>query len=71
MRKLDTSGFNCPIPIIKAKKELNTMEVESLELISTDPGAVSDIESLCNSLNHELVKSEEKDNKFYFEIVKQ
>ena len=48
------------------------MEVgESLELISTDPGAVSDIESLCNSLNHELVKSEEKDNKFYFEIVKQ
>ena len=47
MRKLDTSGFNCPIPIIKAKKELNTMEVgESLELISTDPGAVSDIESL-------------------------
>ena len=72
MRKLDTRGFNCPIPIIKAKKELNTMEVgESLELISTDPGAVSDIESLCNSLNHELVKSEEKDNKFYFEIVKQ
>ena len=72
MVKLDTSGFNCPIPIIKAKKELNTMEVgESLELISTDPGAVSDIESLCNSLNHELVKSEEKDNKFYFEIVKQ
>ena len=46
MRKLDTSGFNCPIPIIKAKKELNTMEVgESLELISTDPD-VSDIESL-------------------------
>ena len=72
MRKLDTSGFNCPIPIIKAKKELNTMEIgESLELISTDPGAVSDIESLCNSLNHELVKSEEKDNKFCFEIVKQ
>tara|TARA_B100001059_G_C17695993_1_gene507494 strand:- start:5 stop:223 length:219 start_codon:yes stop_codon:yes gene_type:complete len=72
MRKLDTSGFNCPIPIIKAKKELNGMEIgESLELISTDPGAVSDIESLCNSLNHKLLKSEEKDGKFHFEIVKQ
>ena len=22
MRKLDTSGFNCPIPIIKAKKRI-------------------------------------------------
>ena len=70
-RELDTSGFNCPIPIIKAKKELNGMEIgETLKLISTDPGAVSDIKSLCNSLKHELVKSEEKDNKFYFEIVK-
>ena len=71
-RELDTSGFNCPIPIIKAKKELNGMEIgETLKLISTDPGAVADIKSLCNSLNHELIKSEEKDGKFHFEIVKQ
>ena len=48
------------------------MEIgETLKLISTDPGAVADIKSLCNSLNHELVKSEEKDGKFHFEIVKQ
>ena len=71
MKELDTSGFNWPIPIIKAKKELNGMETgETLKLISTDPGAVSDIQSLCDSLKHKLVKSEEKDNKFYFEIVK-
>ena len=25
-KELDTSGFNCPIPIIKAKKQLNEME---------------------------------------------
>ena len=51
MKELDTSGFNCPIPIIKAKKELNGMETgETLKLISTDPGAVSDIQSLCDSL---------------------
>ena len=37
MKELDTSGFNCPIPIIKAKKELNGMETgETLKLISTD-----------------------------------
>ena len=71
-RELDTSGFNCPIPIIKAKKELNGMEIgETLKLISTDTCAVMDIESLCNSLNHKFIKSEEKDDKFHFEIVKQ
>ena len=71
MKELDTSGFNCPIPIIKAKKELNGMETgETLKLISTDPGAVSDMQSLCVSLKHDLVSREEKDNKFSFEIVK-
>ena len=25
-KELDTSGLNCPLPIIKAKKEINTME---------------------------------------------
>ena len=25
-KELDTSGLGCPLPIIKAKKEINTME---------------------------------------------
>jgi len=71
MKELDTSGFNCPIPIIKAKKQLNEMDTgETLKLISTDPGAVMDIDSLCKSLKHKLIKSEEKDGKFHFEIEK-
>jgi|TARA_B100000287_G_scaffold328111_1_gene312586 tRNA 2-thiouridine synthesizing protein A len=69
MKELDTSGFNCPIPIIKAKKELRDMEIgESLKVISTDPGAVDDIKSLCDALNQELVSAVEEDNKFIFVI---
>ena len=42
-KELDTSGLNCPLPIIKAKKEINTMESgQVLHVISTDPGAVMD-----------------------------
>jgi tRNA 2-thiouridine synthesizing protein A len=68
-RFLDTTGSNCPIPIIKAKKELREMEIgQTLKLISTDPGAVADIESLCNALKQELVSSIEEDNKFIFII---
>ena len=37
-KELDTSGLNCPLPIIKAKKEINLMETgQILHVISTDP----------------------------------
>ena len=68
---LDTSGTNCPLPIIKTKKELNTMKIgETLKMISTDPGAVSDIESLCNSLKQGLEKTISEGNKYIFIIRK-
>ena len=39
-KELDTSGLNCPLPIIKAKKEINSMEDgQTLHVISTAPGA--------------------------------
>ena len=68
---LDTSGTNCPLPIIKTKKELNGMKIgETLKMISTDPGAVADIQSLCNALKQGLEKTIEEDNKFIFVIRK-
>ena len=68
-RFLDTTGSNCPIPIIKTKKELREMDIgQTLKLISTDPGAVADIKSLCDALKQELVSSIEEDNKFIFII---
>ncbi len=70
-KELDTSGLNCPLPIIKAKKEINSMEDgQILHVISTDPGAVKDFESFANQTGNELVSSEEKDNKFYFLLKK-
>ena len=63
-KELDTSGLNCPLPIIKAKKEINTMETgQTLHVISTDPGAVKDFESFANQTGNELVSSEEKEKK--------
>ena len=60
-KELDTSGLNCPLPIIKAKKEINTMEIgEVLHIISTDPGAVKDFESFANQTGNELLNTEEK-----------
>jgi len=68
---LDTSGQNCPMPIIKTKKELKGMKIgQTIKLISTDPGAVGDIESLCEALKQALEKTIEEDDKFIFIIRK-
>ena len=65
-KELDTSGLNCPLPIIKAKKEINGMDAgQTLKIISTDPGAVKDFESFANQTGNELLSTEEKDNKFF------
>tara|TARA_B100001057_G_scaffold216075_1_gene216390 strand:- start:21776 stop:22006 length:231 start_codon:yes stop_codon:yes gene_type:complete len=70
-KELDTTGLNCPLPIIKAKKEINGMDAgEVLHIISTDPGAVKDFESFAKQTGNELINSEEKDNKFYFLLKK-
>jgi tRNA 2-thiouridine synthesizing protein A len=70
-KTLDTSGENCPMPIIKTKKVLKELEIgQTMKLISTDPGAVGDIQSLCDSLKQGLEKTIEEDNKFIFIIRK-
>ena len=70
-KELDTSGLNCPLPIKKTKKEINTMEIgEVLHIISTDPGAVKDFESFANQTGNELLNTEEKNNNFYFLLKK-
>ena len=70
-KELDTSGLNCPLPIIKAKKEINTIDSgQVLYVISTDPGAVKDFESFANQTGNELLSSEEKDDKFHFLLKK-
>ena len=70
-KELDTSGLNCPLPIIKAKKEINSMEAgQVLHVISTDPGAVMDFESFASQTGNEIISSDSRDNKFFFMIKK-
>jgi tRNA 2-thiouridine synthesizing protein A len=42
-READVRGYNCPIPLLRAKKELASMQPgEVLKIITTDPGAEID-----------------------------
>jgi tRNA 2-thiouridine synthesizing protein A len=42
---LDAKGLKCPMPIIKAKKEVDAMSPgDLLEIHATDPGSVADFQ---------------------------
>ena len=43
MKIVDARGLKCPMPIVKAKKEVDALlPGESLEVRATDPGSVAD-----------------------------
>jgi TusA-related sulfurtransferase len=60
-RTVDARGLKCPMPIVKAKKEIDTIPVgEVLRVVATDPGSVLDFQGwIKTSTSYELLKQEE------------
>jgi TusA-related sulfurtransferase len=60
-RTVDARGLKCPMPIVRAKKEIDAMPVgEILRVVATDPGSVLDFQGwIKTSTKYELVKQEE------------
>ena len=70
-QKLDASGLNCPLPILKAKKQLNSLETgEVLYIVATDSGSVKDFDAFCKQTGHNLLESSEADGKYHYYIEK-
>jgi len=70
-KTLDTSGLNCPLPVLKTKKALEDMQGgQVLEVISTDPGSKADIPAFCQRTGHELLETVEEGGKYIFYIRK-
>jgi tRNA 2-thiouridine synthesizing protein A len=68
---LDTKGMNCPLPVLKAKKALKSLDAgDILEVISTDPGAVKDFDSFCRTTGNELMETAEDEGVYTFTIKK-
>jgi tRNA 2-thiouridine synthesizing protein A len=66
---LDCSGMACPMPILKTKKAVDSLQLgQILKMIATDPGATSDMDAWTKKTGHELVASEQEGGKFIFYI---
>ncbi|EHQ53175.1 MULTISPECIES: sulfurtransferase TusA family protein [Ectothiorhodospira] len=66
-QELDASGLNCPLPILRAKKSLASMDSgQVLRIIATDPGSVKDFEAFAKQTGNELLEHREEGGKFLF-----
>lgn len=56
-QEIDTRGLNCPLPILKAKKALASMESgQLLKVLSTDAGSLRDFQAFAKQTGNELVE---------------
>ncbi len=70
-QELDTSGLNCPLPILRAKKVLAIMEAgQVLHIIATDPGSVRDFPVFARQTGNELLEVREEGDKFHYLMKK-
>ncbi len=69
--QIDTSGMNCPLPILKTKKAIAGLSSgEVLQITSTDPGSVKDLDAFCIQTGHQMLSNQEINGKFIFQIKK-
>jgi TusA-related sulfurtransferase len=68
---LDAKGLNCPMPVIKTKKTMDSMNSgEILKVEATDKGSKSDIAAYASRTGNELLESNEEGGTFIFFLKK-
>ncbi|AMB86071.1 response regulator SirA [Pseudomonas agarici] len=59
--ELDASGLTCPLPLLKAKLELNRLVSGAvLRVIATDAGSQRDFRTFARLAGHTLLREEEE-----------
>ncbi len=66
-KEIDTSGLNCPLPILRAKKALNDLHSgQTLKVIATDPGSWRDFEAFAKQTGNTLLSQEKNETNFVY-----
>ena len=70
-QKLDATGLNCPLPLLKAKQALNAMDTGLvLEVVCTDPGSVRDFQVFSQQSGHQLLRSVQAKGTYSYWLLK-
>lgn len=69
--ELDARGLNCPMPLLKAKLELNRLASGAvLKVVATDPGSQRDFRSFARLSGNALLHEEEEGGVFRYWLRK-
>ena len=67
--ELDTSGTECPIPVLKARKLCQSQKKgDIITIIATDPLAEADFRHYCEQSNYNFISIKKKRNKLYIKF---
>jgi len=69
--EVDATGLACPMPLLKAKRALNVMQVgQRLRVLATDQGSVRDFRVFAEQSGHLLLDSAELDGVYSYLLEK-
>lgn len=73
--ELDARGLNCPMPLVKARKQIGSLDPgKVLKIVSTDRGSIKDFQGWAKiAANIELLAQEteaEDDHELFLHYVK-
>ena len=69
--EVDARGLDCPMPLLKAKRALNSMESgQRLRVLATDRGSQRDFRVFAEQSGHLLLASEEADGIYSYLLQK-
>lgn len=70
-KTLDAKGFACPMPIVKTKKAIDSINSgEVLEVLVTDKGALNDFAAWAKAGGHKILEQKEAAGVLTFYIQK-
>ncbi|MDF2629862.1 MAG: preprotein translocase subunit TatB [Symbiobacteriaceae bacterium] len=68
---LDARNLQCPMPVVKAKKAIDTLQPgQVLEVLATDPGSKADFAAWSRSTGNELILATQEGTVYRYNVRK-
>jgi tRNA 2-thiouridine synthesizing protein A len=70
-RLLDASGLSCPMPVVKAAREMQKLAAgQVLKIVATDHGSLTDVPAWAEDTGNELLETHNDQGRYVFFVRK-